>query len=128
MLFRSDWSEDEWNRFFNFMFMCVNFYLKFGIIDAEQGEKYRLKKVKNQFGEDFLNWWEDNRNLELKSALKFNSLYSEFLNVYGLEKKDYSIKRFKKALKDTAEMFGYQLVERKERQENNLLYVHILEI
>ena len=77
------------------------------------------------FGEEFLSWFEDYIKNGAATDHKFMDLYTQFQNVSGLDKRDYSMKRFKKGLKIGTENFDYQLVESKNRQDNNLLYVKV---
>jgi hypothetical protein len=126
-----DWDPDEWNRFYNFLFGCLSLYLDRGLIEYTNSEKLKRKQIKLQFGEDFLEWWgdylglnpEENRVYENpKSSIWcfFKDLYNEFLKSYDLEKKEYSIKRFKKALEISAEVFGLELQGRRNQQNNGL--------
>ncbi|WP_343692782.1 bifunctional DNA primase/polymerase [Chitinophaga sp.] len=111
-----DWEADEWNRFYNFMFYCVRLYLKQGIIDLQQGDNYRRKKIKVQFGEEFMDWFEEYSGNGCAQWKEVTSMYSEFLGVNGFERKDYSQKRFKKGLQTAAENFGYTLETKKNSQ------------
>jgi hypothetical protein len=77
------------------------------------------------FGEEFLSWFEDYAANGCATEHKYMDLYTQFQNVTGFDKRDYSSKRFKKGLKVGAENFDYQLVEKKNRQDNNLLYVRM---
>jgi hypothetical protein len=120
-----DWDKDEWNRFYNFMFYCIQYYLKNGIGVMPQGDKYKHKKIKVQFGEDFLSWFNDNTD-SLISWKKFNDLYSDFLNVNNYDKKDFSRKRFKKGVEIASENFGYELLTEAKRQDNNMVYIKML--
>jgi hypothetical protein len=118
-----DWDKDEWNRFYNFMFYCIRFYLKHGIKDLSQKDSYKKKKIKNMFGEEFLSWFDDYSQNGCATEHKFMDMFIQFQNVSGFDKKDYSLKRFKKGLKISSENFGYRLTEKKNKQDNNLLYV-----
>lgn len=112
----NDWDRDEWNRFYNFMFYCVQYYLANGIKDIEQGEKYRAKKIKIQFGEEFLSWFTDHVENGFADEKKFTDLYTNFLAVNDMEKKEYSHKRFKRGLEVAAENMGFKISSRVSRQ------------
>lgn len=118
-----DWDKDEWNRFYNFIFFCISYYLEHGVKDVTQGNKYKAKKIKVQFGEDFLNWFIEYSENGCQTSKRFNDLYNEFLAFNDYEKKEYSRKRFKKGLEVGAENMGFVLVTEKNRQDNNLLHV-----
>ncbi|PUZ21780.1 hypothetical protein DCC81_24645 [Chitinophaga parva] len=115
----NDWDSDEWNRFYNFMFYCVRLYLMKGIIDLDQGGKYRRKKIKGQFGEEFMEWFDDYSSNGCANWNEFSAKYNDFLGSNDLDKKDYSIKRFKKGLQVAADNFSFKLEQRRNRQNNN---------
>lgn len=119
----NDWDKDEWNRFYNFIFYVIGFYLREGIKDVVQGEKYKIKKIKVQFGEDFLSWFQEYSANGFEVPRRFNELYTGFLGVNDFEKKDYSKKRFKKGLQVAAENFGFELIDYRDRQDNNMHHV-----
>lgn len=123
-----DWDKDEWNRFYNFIFYCISFYLKNGIKDVVQGEKYKAKKIKVQFGEEFLSWFNDYSANGCANEKKFGDLYTDFLNTNDMEKKEYSRKRFKKGMEVAAENMGFKLSTRKCRQENNQVFIKMKKI
>jgi len=112
-----DWDKDEWNRFYNLMFMSVFFYLNNGVKDVANGEKLKRKHIRLNFGEEFLDWW-DNHVKENESKWQpFKSLYNEFKIANDLESKDYSSKRFRKAIDEAAERFGYNVASRRTGSE-----------
>jgi len=121
-----DWDKDEWNRFYNFMFTCIKYYLTSGIRELPQGSRYKEKKIKTMFGEEFLNWFKGWVDDAPGHGQRISEVYNGFLAASELEKKDYSIKRFKKALRISAENFDYQLKEWHERQDNNLIHVKLM--
>lgn len=114
-----DWDNDEWNRFYNLMFFCVSLYLDEGLQQPDQTEKLRKKQVRVNFGEEFLDYWEDMMSNGHRNWHVFNQEYSGFLKVNDWDKKDYSNKRFKKALVDTAEIMGVGFEARRNRQNAN---------
>jgi len=120
-----DWESDEWNRFYNFMFWCVRVYLHNGILEVKQGIKYKTKKIKVQFGEDFLSWFLSYIEEDCARPQRFNDVYTSFLAVNDMDKKEYSRKRFTKALEVSAENMGYKYVNEPNRQDNNVKYIHL---
>ena len=120
-----DWDRDEWNRFFNFMFRCVRFYFLNGVKDTTQGEKYKLKKLRTMFGEDFASWFLNSAKYDLSNYQKFTDVYKNFLAVHDFDKKDFSVKKFKKALSVAAYNFDYKLVEKIDRQGNNCKIIRL---
>lgn len=118
-----DWDKDEWNRFYNFIFYCIQYYLKNGIKEVLQGKKYKAKKIKVQFGEEFLSWFDDYSSNGYTTERGFFDLYEEFLKANAYDKKDFSRKRFKKALEVAAENMGFELISRKNRQDSNRVFI-----
>ncbi|WP_018629231.1 bifunctional DNA primase/polymerase [Niabella aurantiaca] len=118
-----DWDNDEWNRFYNFMFFCIRYYLKNGIVDLKQSRNYKLKKLKSQWGEEFVSWFEDYSANGCSKLQKVSDLREEFLTISGVDGKEYSMKRFKKAVKTCSENFSLKLVEKKVREDGNRLYM-----
>lgn len=112
-----DWDNDEWNRFYNFFFTCVHLYLDMGILVHDNGLKLKRKHIKLHYTEEFLEYYDE---MEPNAWLQFNDLYTSFLKINDFDKKDYSQKRFKKAMSETTELYGLALEERKNRQNNNL--------
>jgi hypothetical protein len=119
----SDWDSDEYNRFYNFMFFCIQYYLKHGVKDMPQGQTYKAKKIKVQFGDEWYSYFEDYSGNGCANWERFNDMYSGFLKKFDLDKKEFSSKKFKKALVVTADNFGYNLEQQKMRQDNNLLHI-----
>lgn len=121
-----DWDKDEWNRFYNFIFGAVQYYLKNGIKDMTQGASYKTKKIRTQFGEEFQSWFLDYSGNGYQDEKSFASLYETFLSGSDLEKKDYSQKRFKKGLEVAAENLGFNIVVVRNRQDNGRRYVKMI--
>lgn len=121
-----DWDKDEWNRFYNFIFYCIQFYLKNGIKNVEQGEKYKTKKIKVQFGDDFLSWFEDYSKNGCANEHRFGELYSNFLGTSDMDRKEYSRKRFKKAMEVSAENMGFQFLSRKSSHDGGQVLVKMI--
>jgi hypothetical protein len=113
-----DWDKDEWNRYFNLMFHCVSDYLENGVTEMAMSDKLSRKQVRVQFGEEFLDYF---MTLESESGLTITleRLYNDFLSFTGYDKKDYSLKRFNKAIEETCSILkmDYKIV--RDRGQNN---------
>lgn len=121
-----DWDNDEWNRFYNLLFFCLQIYLKEGVKEAVNSEKLRRKHIKLHFGEEFLDYWADlsaNGHANWHGATQE---YQAFLKQNDFDKKDYSQKKFKKALADTSEMFDMVYESRRNRQNANQFEFRVL--
>jgi hypothetical protein len=117
LLFDS-WDADEWNRFYNFMFFCVSLYLDAGIKEVKQSLALKKKQLKNQFGEEFMNYLED---WQPGVWNVFSSEHKSFLTRNDLEKRDYSSRRFKKAIETASDLFEMGVKFEKNKQNNSLL-------
>lgn len=121
-----DWDQDEWNRFYNYMFWCVRYYLEFGVMERQQGDEYRRKKIKVQFGDEFLSWYMDYSSNGCSEWKEGGLLYADFLGVNDMDRRDYSQKRFKKALSVAAENFGKKLESKKNSQHNGKVMLRMV--
>lgn len=110
------WDQDEWNRFYNMMAECVQAYLKEGISDQYNSDSMKRKSVKLNFGEEFFEYFEE---IKIEEWKFISEEYTYFLGQSGLDKKDFSLKRFKAGLENAAEIMGYTIEERKNRQAEN---------
>lgn len=112
-----DWDKDEWNRFYNLMFLCVSYYLHFGVKEVANGEKLKRKHIRLNFGEEFLDWWDNHTKEKLGKFEPFRTLYNDFLVNNDIERKDYSQKRFRKAIDEAAEKFENRVLTRRSGTE-----------
>ena len=109
-----DWDKDEWNRFYNLMFDSIQGYLKHGILMVESSNKLLRKQVKVQFGEEFLDFIEVATE-ENTEWIKLEQLYNDFLSMANFEKKDYSVKRFTKAIEDSCVLLKIEFLSKREK-------------
>jgi hypothetical protein len=115
-----DWNHDEWQKFYNLLFFCVSFYLEHGIKSVDNSEKLKRKQLKQQFGEDFLDYLDSFITDDLNNFKGMSEEWKNFLNIYELDKKEYSLKRFKKGLQIGSQLLDIDYIEVKNRQNNNL--------
>ena len=115
-----DWDNDEWQKFYNFMFYCVQQYLMDGIKQIDNSEKLLRKQLKQQFGEDFLDYFDNLIENKNDTWLFITDEWKGFLASYELDKKDYSLKRFKKALEIGTTNFNIDYIDQKNHQNNGL--------
>lgn len=93
-----DWDLDEWTKFYNLMIYCVKEYLTYGISEYNNSDKLARKSVKMQFGEEFLDYYTDLTGTYSGRTLEVSKEWEGFLTRACLDRKEYSLKRFKKAL------------------------------
>lgn len=117
------WDRDEWIRFYNMMFCCVQAYMQSGIKEIVNSDKLKKKQVRISYGEEFLEWFEEftddtpeNFNKQFGRPSMLQTLYKEFIQDNGFSEKDYSIKRFKSGLISGAEIFNFRCTITKNRQ------------
>ena len=109
-----DWDLQEWNRFYNLMFDCVQGYLKFGVQAVINSDKLIKKQIKNQFGEEFLDYISDVIEKD-GNWIKLENIYNDFLNMSGFEKKDYSVKRFTKAVEESCTLLNIAYQNKRDK-------------
>lgn len=113
-----DWDKDEWNRFYNLMFCCVQNYLQGGIVSVENSDALGRKQVRVQFGEEFLDFIYDASGVR-DEWIKLEKLYQDFLLQSGFDKKDYSIKRFSKAVDESCAILKIEYQSTRSKQFGN---------
>jgi len=116
----NDWDEDEWNRFYNLMFFCVSLYLQFGIKEVDNSDKLKRKQIKLQFGEEFLDYWDELMDDKLNNYRVITNEWKSFLDRNELDKKEYSLKRFKKGLEVSCKIIGIDFDFRANWQNNGV--------
>jgi hypothetical protein len=117
--FFDDWDRDEWNRFYNLLFQCVGMYLDVGIKQVGNSDKMKRKHIKLAFGEEFLDYFDDLVS-NPSGWLELTKEHTNFLVSNNFEKKDYSIKRFRKALQEASNVLQHNLTFQRNRQLNNV--------
>ncbi|MEO7535850.1 MAG: bifunctional DNA primase/polymerase [Ferruginibacter sp.] len=109
MLFE-DWDNEEYNRFYNFMFFCTQVYLEYGILNVDQTDTNKIKNIKLKYTEDLLLWFRN--HVESTTSMDTTSnLYTEFIGAYGLAQKDYEKRRFVAGVRYIAGILGYAVEE-----------------
>ena len=77
--FFDDWSELEWNYFYNTMMGCVQIYLNEGLVQAKP-INLNLTKMINRTNEEFVEWAEIKITTEIQYDKK--KLYDNFVKAY----------------------------------------------
>jgi hypothetical protein len=121
--FFTDWDHDEWTKFYNLMFYCVKEYMEIGIVQVDNSAKLKRKQIKQQFGEDFLDYYDE---IESGRLVSITEEWKGFLMRNELDKKEYSLKRFKKGLVIASEVFQNEFIEEKNWQHNNIKMFKII--
>lgn len=111
-----DWDRDEWNRYYNLMVWCIQFYMRSGVIELPASDTIQRKAIRTGYGEEFMEWFDEYSQNGCGEWKNFTGLYSEFSTQNQFDKKDYSQKRFKRAIQDAAEKLGWELKTGKNDQ------------
>lgn len=114
-----DWDEDEWNRFYNLMFLCVKQYLSHGVNEPVVSESFKRKGIRVNYTAEFLDFFEDMVKSNTGNWRSFGEEYGAFLSQNAWDKKDYSSKRFKRALVDASEVFSVEIMTQRNKQNGN---------
>jgi hypothetical protein len=98
--FGSDWDEDEWNRFDNFICICVQKFLKDGIVFPET-INLEARKLMNHTAQEFLDFMED-----CTAGVKLNGLPFDTYQVHnGMFEKQLVFEQFEFDKKQLYEKF-----------------------
>ncbi len=116
-----DWDKDEWNRFYNLLFFSLSDYLANGVVNIPFSEKMARKALKNQFGDEFVEHFEE--IIKNGDWVSIDQLHQEFLNMYGMDKKDYTRIRYKRGIKSGTELYGIEYLEQKHQVERGKIAI-----
>ena len=122
----NDWDHDEWSRFYNLMFFCVSLYLQNGILEVDNSEKLKRKQIKLQFGEEFLEYFDEAIKDNFGNFKVITTEWKSFLEINEIDKKEYSLKRFKKGLEMGCKIIGMDWEFRSNWQNNGVKEFRII--
>lgn len=114
--FFDDWSEDDWNSFFNFMITCELYYLQNGLVDYER-VNVNHKKLVESTAEEFVDFMED---IELDKLHDKKEQHQKFIEIYP----DYSKlhqKTFTAWVKLYAKLKGLKYGQKKSGAERGFI-------
>ena len=115
-----DWDRDEYNRYYNLMVWCIQSYMIWGVKDIATSSTVLRKHIKLNFGEEFMEWFDDYSANGCAEWKLFKDQYNGFLGQNDMEKKDYSQKRFKKGLEEACEKMGFTLETKRGSQSRQI--------
>lgn len=116
-----EWDKDEWNRFYNFGFVCVQNYLQYGIMMVEATDKIKRKHIRLKYSEQFLEWWDEYSRHERKTWKLATDLYTGFLNQYDLDKKEYNQTKFGRAIAECVELIDLSHLQKDTKSVDELV-------
>lgn len=126
MLF-SDWDEEEWLRFDNFMINCEQYYLQNGLVKHDFNNLETRKFIK-ETSYEFYEWCNDKNefdmpNIKLNTEVSKTELFEAFKHEYKDFDKWLKAKTFTKWLQSLATYKGY---EYKEGRTSIMRYVKFI--
>ena len=77
----SDWNEDDFARFYNYMVKCIQLYLSEGLIEQESVNIQKRKFIA-ETSMEFLEWISDEHNFKLFVKHDKSVKYHDFINEY----------------------------------------------
>lgn len=92
LLFDS-WDSNEWDRFYNYMIQCLQFYLKNGLVKYEH-KNLELRKLHKSTSIEFVEFMEE-KQIEIGNRYIKVDLFNEFIKEYPDFNKWLKQKRFK---------------------------------
>ena len=95
--FFSEWDEDEWQKFDNYMIRCIQYYLKNGLVESNK-VNLAFRKLKNNVGNEFMEFMEAQNLTDLTISKK------EFRDDFNAQYKN--ISRY-----NTAQKFNKKVIE-----------------
>ena len=101
-LFFSDWDQEEWARFDNFMIRCVQYFLKNGLVESDK-VNLAIRKFKNSVGIEFIEFMED-KNFN-GQPIKRKDLREEFNQKNQRLAKYNTPQKFNQKVKDYCEFY-----------------------
>lgn len=115
--FSSDWSLNEWNRFFSFMLNCAKYYLESGL------QFYKLRavsqnKLMQSTSDDFAEWIK-NQSLNEGSEINISERFAEFKSIYYGEDSEFKQRTFTNWLKAYALGLNCKLIINSKGSNNS---------
>jgi len=94
------WSEDEWNRFYNYMLECLQLYMTHGLIPAEFDNVETKKFIRNT-SSDFYEWTANHDFIRFDVKLSKQEVFKQYVELYpDADRNKLSQKSFKKYLEE----------------------------
>jgi hypothetical protein len=122
MLFE-DWNDEEWQRFYQFMINCIQYYLQNGLVYTKPKNLERRKFI-NDTCQEFIDFVEQEKKIEERQRIDRKKLYFEFFEE-NKEMKYLTPRLFNKWIKIYAE---YLKKPYSETVYNGVRYAYIGEV
>lgn len=120
-----EWDNTQWNLFYNFMALCVNFYLKYGIVKPP-ADRIETRRLRQEIGEGFMQWADEYYSVDENGTIKNlvnkpvsrQDLWNNFKEKNANEAKFYSPNLFKKKFKNWCLYWKFQFNPHKFDKQN----------
>jgi hypothetical protein len=123
MLF-DDWSNEEWQKFDNFMIQCVQYYLKNGL-QVQKHKNLEERKYITETSQEFHGWTKEETSLPFSVKLFNNETFGRFIDENQDYKNRLQLKTFKKWVKKYCEVNGFEYHNHPNQIFNNQRYFYI---
>ena len=107
-----DWDDEQFNRFDNYMSICIQYYLKDGLVE-QNGKNIRERKLIAETSMEFIEWIKDADLVPFNVRHDKAAKYSEFISEYPDFTKWLRRKTFNIWIKKYADFEGIKYVEGK---------------
>jgi hypothetical protein len=99
-LFFDDWEDDQWNRFYNLMALCLQLYFQAGTVIQAPHERMEKRRLRMEISETFIEWAEDFFGVEehLNKRWEKDHLLIQFQEAFPRAKSWVDKRSFKKKL------------------------------
>ena len=100
--FFTQWDEEEWNSFDNFMIECLQLYLKNGLVEYER-INLTQKMLIESTSEEFIEFMEE---IEFEKRYDKKELHNKFIEIYSDYKIGFTQRTFSSWIKNYAKLKG----------------------
>jgi len=105
----TEWNKEEWANFDNYMVRCVQYYLKYGLVESKK-INLDLRKLINNLGAEFIEFMESKPLKELKYK---KEVRDEFNRLYPNIAKYNTAQKFNAKVKEYCKFYNLNLIETK---------------
>jgi uncharacterized protein YciU (UPF0263 family) len=107
-LFFDEWDFEQWNLFWNLVALCVQLYLRFGVVESP-GERLASRILRQFIGENMIQWADEYFSGEehINHRLNRKEIYDKYLDMFKADIKWCNPTVFKRKLKGYCEWKGY---------------------
>ncbi len=120
-----EWEFEQWNYFYNWMATCIQLYLQHGLQYTNQSEALELRKLRQQIGENFIEWadvmYDKKEGPLLNQRVEKVYACEKYLIQYTQDRRFVNPRKFKEKLKKYAsyKKLDYNIPSDGERIKQN---------